>query len=161
MKFFQKLSLVFLGMLGIAGIQVVGQGQNPHENLQNLQNSSQNAVDPSSSDSSPEGLPPWFGQPEQSLPAANSGLPSAKVSPPTVGAAGDIIGFSHSDGSGSQRITLVNTSKSWMAVYHIDRSGKIRLASSRPIDADFTLQLNATAPLPDEIRRMKERGERR
>ncbi len=76
---------------------------------------------------------------------------------PQVGAAGDMIGFSHSDGSGSQTITLVNTSKSWMAVYHIDRSGKIRLASSRPIDADFTLQLNATAPLPDEIRRMDRR----
>ena len=158
MKFFQKSSLVFLGMLGIAGIQVIGLGQNPQENLQNPPS---NAVDPSSGAPDLEGSPPWFGQPEQSLPAANSGLPVGKVSPPNVGAAGDIIGFSHSDGAGSQRITLVNTSKSWMAVYHIDRSGKIRLASSRPIDADFTLQLNATAPLPDEIRRMKQRGERR
>tara|TARA_R110002049_G_scaffold2750_8_gene22281 strand:+ start:233513 stop:233911 length:399 start_codon:yes stop_codon:yes gene_type:complete len=69
-----------------------------------------------------------------------------------VGAAGDMIGFSHADGSGTQTITLVDTGKSWMAVYHIDRSGKIRLVSSRPIDADFSLQLNATSPLPDEIR---------
>ena len=69
-----------------------------------------------------------------------------------VGAAGDMIGFSHADGSGTQTITLVDTKKSWMAVYHIDRSGKIRLVSSRPIDADFSLQLNATSPLPDEIR---------
>lgn len=68
------------------------------------------------------------------------------------GAAGDMIGFSHSDGSGTQTITLVDTSKSWIAVYHIDTSGKIRLVSSRPIDADFTLELNATAPLPREIR---------
>lgn len=75
---------------------------------------------------------------------------------PQVGAAGDMIGFSHSDGSGTQTITLVHTGKSWMAVYHIDRSGQIRLVSSRPIDADFSLQLNATSPLPQEIRKMGE-----
>ena len=74
-----------------------------------------------------------------------------------VGAAGDMIGFSHSDGSGTQTITLVHTGKSWMAVYHIDRSGKVRLVSSRPIDADFSLQLNATSPLPDEIREIGRR----
>jgi hypothetical protein len=44
-----------------------------------------------------------------------------------------------------------------MAVYHIDRSGTIRLVSSRPIDADFSLQLNATSPLPDEIRQFGRR----
>lgn len=71
-----------------------------------------------------------------------------------VASAGEVIGFSHVDGSGSQRITLVNTGKSWMAVYHIDRAGAIRLVSSRPIDADFSLQLNATSPLPEEIRQM-------
>lgn len=75
---------------------------------------------------------------------------------PQVGAAGDMIGFSHSDGSGMQTITLVHTGKSWMAVYHIDRTGQIRLVSSRPIDADFSLQLNATSPLPQEIRKMGE-----
>jgi hypothetical protein len=74
-----------------------------------------------------------------------------------VGAAGDMIGFSHSDGSGTQTITIVHTEKSWMAVYHIDRSGKIRLVSSRPIDADFSLQLNATSPLPEEIREIGRR----
>jgi hypothetical protein len=71
-----------------------------------------------------------------------------------VGAAGEMIGFSASDGSGTQTITLVHTAKSWMAVYHIDRSGTIRLVSSRPIDADFALQLNPTAPLPEEIRQL-------
>ena len=71
-----------------------------------------------------------------------------------VGAAGDMIGFTHSDDSGSQTITLVDTSKSWMAVYHIDRSGKIRLVSSRPLQADFSLQLNATEPLPEDIRQL-------
>jgi hypothetical protein len=76
---------------------------------------------------------------------------------PRVGAAGAMIGFSHSDGSGTQTITIVHTEKSWMAVYHIDRSGKIRLVSSRPIDADFSLQLNATSPLPEEIREIGRR----
>lgn len=69
-----------------------------------------------------------------------------------VGSAGQMIGFSHTDSSGTQTITLVHAGKSWMAVYHIDRSGKIRLVSSRPVDADFSLQLNATSPLPEEIR---------
>ena len=74
-----------------------------------------------------------------------------------VGASGDMIGFSHSDNSGTQTITLVHTGKAWMAVYHIDRSGKVRLVSSRPIDADFSLQLNATSPLPEEIREINRR----
>jgi len=72
-------------------------------------------------------------------------------------AAGDLIGFSALDGSGSQTITLINAEKSWMAVYHIDGAGTIRLVSSRPIDADFSLQLNATAPLPEKIRRLENR----
>ncbi len=76
---------------------------------------------------------------------------------PAVGASGDMIGFSGSDGAGTQTITLVHTGKSWMAVYHIDRSGQIRLVSSRPIDADFSLQLNATSPLPEEIRELGRR----
>ena len=83
---------------------------------------------------------------------ATGGAAGGTVQADHVGAAGDMIGFSHADGSGTQTITLVDTGKSWMAVYHIDRSGKIRLISSRPIDADFSLQLNATSPLPDEIR---------
>ncbi len=74
-----------------------------------------------------------------------------------VAAAGDMIGFSHSDASGTQTITVLHAGKSWMAVYHIDGSGTIQLKSSRPIDADFSLQLNATSPLPDEIRQMGRR----
>lgn len=85
-----------------------------------------------------------------------SGLPGVDAVA-RVGAAGDMIGFSHSDASGTQTITLVHTGKSWMAVYHIDKSGKIRLISSRPIDADFSLQLNATSPLPNEIREIGRR----
>jgi hypothetical protein len=93
------------------------------------------------------------------FPAGQSGRP---IAPPLgtsgpaalVGAAGEMIGFTHTDGSGTQTITLVHTGKSWMAVYHIDRSGTLRLVSSRAIDADFSLQLNATSPLPEEIRKM-------
>ncbi|TWU38780.1 hypothetical protein Q31b_38580 [Novipirellula aureliae] len=85
-------------------------------------------------------------------------LAQTAARPFQVGAAGDMIGFSHSDGTGSQTITLINTRKSWMAVYHIDRSGTIQLTSSRPIDDDFTLLLNATSPLPEEIRRMNGKG---
>ena len=87
------------------------------------------------------------------------GVPGPLATSPIakVAAAGDMIGFSHSDASGTQTITVVHTGKSWMAVYHIDRSGTIDLVSSRPIDADFSLQLNATSPYPDEIRRMGRR----
>lgn len=72
-----------------------------------------------------------------------------------VAGSGGLIGFSHVDGEGTQVITIVDAEKRWMAVYHVDSEGKIRLASSREIAADFTLQLNATAPLPDQIRRLQ------
>lgn len=72
-----------------------------------------------------------------------------------VAGSGDLIGFSHVDGSGTQVITLVDTEKAWMAVYHVGSSGEIRLVSSRAIDADFTLQLNATSPTPEDIRRLQ------
>jgi hypothetical protein len=76
----------------------------------------------------------------------------AAKSGPQVGSAGQMIGFNGFDGSGSQIITLVHTGKMQIAVYHIDRSSQIRLVSSRPIDADFSLSLNVTAPLPGQIR---------
>lgn len=87
-------------------------------------------------------------------PASN---PSGIDHPPAiprlqVGSAGEMIGFAGSSGTG-QIITVIHTGKSWMSVYHIGQTGEIRLASSRPIDADFSLELNATAPLPDDIRR--------
>ncbi|MGI9470375.1 MAG: hypothetical protein ACR2NZ_02505 [Rubripirellula sp.] len=97
-------------------------------------------------------------QPGSNVPSSmGAGAMTAAEAVARVGAAGDMIGFSHSDASGTQTITLVHTGKSWMAVYHIDMSGKIRLVSSRPIDADFSLQLNATSPLPDEIREIGRR----
>jgi hypothetical protein len=69
--------------------------------------------------------------------------------------AGDLIGFSRDLGDSVQAITIINASQRWMAVYHIDSGGQIRLTSSRPLDADFTIQFNASAPLPEEIRRLQ------
>ncbi len=88
-------------------------------------------------------------------PGVSVAQPLAKL--PNVGVSGDMIGFSHSDSSGTQTITLVDCKKSWMAVYHIDKSGTLRLVSSRPIDSDFSLQFNATSPLPEEIRQIGRR----
>lgn len=101
----------------------------------------------------PGSLPNVLPGPEaaQRMAGANQAMSGPAVQ---LGAAGEMIGFSGSDGSGTQTITLVHTGKSWMAVYHIDRSGSIRLVSSRPIDADFSLQLNATSPLPAQIRKL-------
>ena len=83
--------------------------------------------------------------------------PSSEPIEARVGAAGAVIGFSGSQVSGTQTITLVNTEKFWMAVYHVNSAGEIRLVSSRPIDADFSVQLNVTDPLPDEIRGLSSR----
>ncbi|MEO1616939.1 MAG: hypothetical protein AAFV88_13870 [Planctomycetota bacterium] len=74
-----------------------------------------------------------------------------------VGVSGELIGFSGLNGSGSQTITLVHTGKMQIAVYHIDGSGQIHLVSSRPIDDDFSITLNATAPLPGQIRPLADR----
>ena len=68
-----------------------------------------------------------------------------------VGSAGEMMGFAGT-GENGQTITLVDTSRSWMAVYHIAPNGEIRLVSSRPIDADFTIELNAIDPTPGAIR---------
>ncbi|WP_372894734.1 hypothetical protein [Stieleria sp.] len=95
------------------------------------------------------GLPP--GQAVQGVGPSAMQL-GASEKGPQVAAAGELIGFNGFDGSGSQTITLVHTGKMQIAVYHIDRSGQIRLVSSRPIDADFSLSLNLTKPLPGQIR---------
>ena len=109
-------------------------------------------------------------RPAQALPAT-TGLPisvpqanSVPTQPgpivpagPSLAAAGDMIGFSSAIAGGTQAITLINASRRWMAVYHVDQAGQIRLVSSRPLDADFSFQFNATAPLPEEIRRLQKR----
>lgn len=112
-----------------------------------------------------QGQPPTGGE---LMPGATAEtiLPAAAVSPgpvpapmfpagPSLAAAGDMIGFSRELAGGSQAITLINASRRWMAVYHVDQAGQIRLVSSRPLDADFSFQFNATAPLPEEIRRLQ------
>lgn len=102
----------------------------------------------------PSVAPEAEGSPPEIL-AGLSPAPAGKSGPVVQTAlSGEMIGFSHVDGGGTQTITLVHTGKSWMAVYHVDRSGVIQLVSSRPIDADFSLQFNATSPLPEEIRKI-------
>lgn len=72
-----------------------------------------------------------------------------------VGSAGDFIGFSHTDGSGTHKITLFDTGKRHMAVYHVDGQGVIRLISSRDVSQDMSLELNATEPTAQRIRQMR------
>jgi|GEM_PF-1647910 len=98
------------------------------------------------------GLPPTALP--MAFPAAAPPAGPAK-GPATLIQAGEMIGFSRELGDGVQAITIINASRRWMAVYHIDTSGQIRLTSSRPLDADFTIQFNATAPLPEDIRRLQ------
>jgi len=103
-------------------------------------------------------FPPLTGP---SAPTAGIALPAGSVTViearggRDVAGSGDLIGFSHVDDSGTQVITMVDAEKRWMAVYHVGSQGAIRLVSSREIAADFTLELNATPPLPDQIRRMQ------
>ena len=60
------------------------------------------------------------GNPTTGISAANFpnfGSQAGKTGPfDRAGAEGEMIGFTTSDGSGSQTITLVHTGKSWMAV---------------------------------------------
>ena len=72
---------------------------------------------------------------------------------------GELMGFVNPDARGGQQITIVNSSRGTMLVYHIDsETGQITLLSSRRLTWDFSLdQYNATKPLPTEIRRMVER----
>ena len=98
------------------------------------------------------------GLPRAALPMAfpaSSPQSGPAKGPATLIQAGDMIGFSRELGDGVQAITIINASRRWMAVYHIDTSGQIRLTSSRPLDADFTIQFNAAAPLPEDIRRLQ------
>ncbi len=107
----------------------------------------------SEGDFSPEmGTPPAPGF--SSLVGERVTVVEARGGRDVAGSAG-LIGFSHVDSEGTQVITIVDAEKRWMAVYHVNSEGMIRLASSREIAADFTLQLNATAPLPDQIRRLQ------
>ncbi len=93
---------------------------------------------------------------------AGTGVPPMTTAPvnlagPSLAAANDMIGFTRELATGNQAITLINASRKWMAVYHVDQAGQIHLVSSRPLDADFSFQFNATAPLPEEIRRLQGR----
>lgn len=103
------------------------------------------------------GLTGWIGRPSSDASAGEAfgrGESGKLVTP--MAASDHVIGFCSVLGDGSQTLTLVNTEKLHITVYHVGSDGTIELRSSRPIDADFTLQLNATAPLPDQIRRLNQ-----
>ena len=91
-------------------------------------------------------------RPGQPAPQQMTAAPVAPVpmvagaNSPQTGSAGELIGFSGFNGSGSQTITLVHAGKMQIAVYHIDGSGQLQLISSRPIDADYSITLTPTAP---------------
>ena len=76
---------------------------------------------------------------------------------PQTATAGEILGFASSTPDGGQTVTLVHAGKSWMSVYHVGPDRSLTLVSSRPIDADFTLQLGVTDPQPDTLRALRNR----
>lgn len=156
----EKLSRILLGLLPlIAGI-VIGVAW---ASEQPAAVSAQSPADAASSSPGPSALTPTAPTPGRNVDSAQNfrNLVGERVTVVEarggrdVAGSGGLIGFSHVDGEGTQVITIVDAEKRWMAVYHVDSEGKIRLASSREIAADFTLQLNATAPLPDQIRRLQ------
>jgi len=152
-----KLGRVMVAAVAIVAVAAVGVSQSPLPQGWGAENS----PDPNSG--FPLQNPAQLSGSDVAI-AATAQIPGSSPRPAAretaferAGAAGEMIGFSHYDASGTQTITLVHAGKSWMAVYHVDRSGTIRLVSSRPIDADFSLQLNATSPLPEEIREIGRR----
>lgn len=107
-----------------------------------------------------------YGQAAPTAAMANQGFPGGRVGMPPTADDGtsetpqvsrDLMGFSRATADGGQRITLIHTSRSWMAVYHVDGTGKIRLESSRPLKQDFAVEFNAVDPRPEAMRQMTKR----
>lgn len=162
-----NVSAVLLAAAAVVGVSAVGVSQSPFPQGPTGKSFAPKPNQPQSADARSADIAAQVSGLDSAIAATNR-IGGASLGPETgtkvaeklqqrVGAAGEMIGFAHYDASGTQTITLVHAGKAWMAVYHIDRSGKIRLVSSRPIDADFSLQLNATSPLPEEIREIGSR----
>ena len=101
-------------------------------------------------------VPPWAAVPPADqgpggYPQANPGGQMPAIG---GGAAGEMMGFSRPTADGGQLLTLIDTSRRWMAVYHIEGSGQIHLKSARPLTQDFAVQYNAAAPLPEDMRQL-------
>lgn len=86
-----------------------------------------------------------------SPPPEASPLPTGASPRANIAAANGMIVSNHTLADGTPMITVVNTRRMWLAVYHIERSGKPVLVGSRPMESDFELLLNAASPLPAEI----------
>jgi hypothetical protein len=74
--------------------------------------------------------------------------------PATTSGGGELISFSVPIEDHRQQVTLIDTAKRVMSVYHIDTSsGEISLKSVRNVFWDLQMvEFNGTSPLPREIR---------
>lgn len=98
---------------------------------------------------------PWTPVPlGTQVPSGPPGLAGGLMAGPGGASAGEMIGFSRPAADGGQLLTLIDTARRWMAVYHIEGSGRIHLKSSRPLTQDFAVQYNAAAPLPEDMRQL-------
>ena len=87
-------------------------------------------------------------------PAVQTPAPQTPPATTAAASAGGLITLTHQRTDGVAVITVIDSEKRWMAVYHLPDDGTIRLVSSRPIGPDLTLTLNATEPTPQRIGRM-------
>ncbi len=78
---------------------------------------------------------------------------------PTV-ATGSLIALSHTAAGNRQQVTVIDTVKRVMTVYHIEpEEGTIELKSVRKIEWDMEMvQFNGTTPLPADIRKLLEQS---
>ena len=75
-------------------------------------------------------------------------------SPAAFAQAQDVIALSFDLGNGRQQVTVIDSRKRVMSVYHIESgSGEISLKSVRSIQWDLQMdEFNGVSPLPREIR---------
>ncbi len=74
-------------------------------------------------------------------------------------ARGELVALSVDSGKGYQQVTLVDSKRRVMSVYHIDfASGEIALKSVRNVSWDLQMEeFNGVSPSPREIRNLHER----
>ena len=73
---------------------------------------------------------------------------------------GSLIALTHTAAGNRQQVTIIDTVKRVMAVYHIEpEEGTIELKSERKIQWDLEMiQFNGTSPLPADIRKLLEQS---
>ncbi len=98
-------------------------------------------------------LASWNGDGAGRVWAQNTAVPTGQFAVP-----GNLLALSSDRADGPQQVTLVDTQKRVMSVYHIDRAtGEITLKSVRSVHWDLLMEeFNGQSPLPREIRRLLE-----